>query len=94
MQLKSNAGYSNRIGQSYGIGQGASAGITNRILTSRPIGGTASDISDPLDASYVNPVKFIDLTDKSNSSLTTLVNLTLNYKVTRYLTFKVLGEDT
>ncbi len=91
VQLKSNAGYSNRIGQSYGVGQGASAGITNRILTSRPIGGTASDISDPLDASYVNPVKFIDLTDKSNSSLTTLVNLTLNYKVTRYLTFKVLG---
>lgn len=91
IQLRLNSGYSDRAGQSYGVGQGASAGITNRILTSRPVGGRGADIVDPLDANYTNPVKYVDLTDKLNTSLTTLTNLTLNYKLTKDFTLKVMG---
>ncbi|HXI00813.1 MAG TPA: TonB-dependent receptor [Sphingobacteriaceae bacterium] len=88
ISLRSNNGYSNRIGQLYGTGQGSSSGITMRILASRPLGPSVVDSDD---SDFFSPLRFATLSDKLNRSLTSLTNLTLSYKLTNDLTFKVLG---
>ncbi|MDF3078982.1 MAG: TonB-linked outer membrane protein SusC/RagA family [Sphingobacteriaceae bacterium] len=88
LQLKSTSGLSNRQGQLYGTGQGSSAGITYRILSSRPLNPNAADANDP---DFSNLFKFIDLSEKLNKSFTNVSNLTLTYNLAKGLNLKVLG---
>lgn len=87
--LRSTTGFSNRFGQLYGNGQGASGGITLRILTSKPF--TGNGIVDPNDAEFSNPVDFVEQSEKLNKSLTNLTNVSLNYKINRNWNIKILG---
>jgi len=90
VDLRSTTGYTSRVGQFYGAGQGSGAGITMRVLTSKPF-DTGDGIADPNDADYFSPLRFAELSEKLNRSLTNLTNISFNYQIHQDFTLKILG---
>lgn len=90
VDFRMNAGYTDRNGQLYGSGQGASSGLTQRILVSKPF-DPAESRPDPDDVEFFNPLKFAKSSLKNNQNLTLLSNMSLNYRILPNLVLKVMG---
>lgn len=87
--MRTNTGYTIRDGQIGGTGGGASAGILNRIFTSRPV--NADIVDSQGDPNYTNPLKWLSLTENKNFNLRSNVNASLSYDIIDNLTFKITG---
>jgi TonB-linked SusC/RagA family outer membrane protein len=86
LELRLNSGYTIMDGQLNGTGQGTSAGLINRMLTTRPVNVNTIDDAD---GGFSNPEAFIYNTEKIYSTLRTSINTALNYNISKYLTLKL-----
>lgn len=89
LAMRTNSGYTIRDGQISGIGEGASAGVLNRIFTSRPVNAFIVD-SDG-DPNYTNPLQWLSLTENKDYNFRTNVNASVSYAFNDNFTLKISG---